>query len=98
MKEKNLNGTTGKKCPCGSWTNHWDAHANVRSWPQACGTKDCTNPPDVGAHVKRVGSKDHRHYIAMLCHSCNLRLGQTLELEPYVKLVWANVRQTCGAT
>ncbi len=95
MRVKNLHNTSGKTCSCGSWTNHWEKYSGARNWPQKCGTKGCDNGPAVGAHVKQVGTGNHLHYIAMLCRGCNNRFGQELELESYVKLAPANIRETC---
>lgn len=95
MRVRNLNNTSSKSCSCGSWTNHWENHAGARNWPQKCGAYGCPNPPQVGAHVKHVGSDDPRHYIVMLCRPCNNRFGQVIELESYVTPAWANIRETC---
>lgn len=96
MRVKNLNNTSGKCCACGSWTKHWYEYAGARGTPQRCGTKGCENEPQVGAHVKEVGTGHHRHYIAMLCRACNNRFGQELDLRGYVKLAPANIRETCS--
>ena len=96
MLVKNLNNTSGKSCPCGSWTRHWENFSGARYWPRKCGTKDCDNAPEVGAHVKKVGTNDPLHYIVMLCRSCNNRFGQQLKMEPYVRLARASIRETCA--
>lgn len=95
MRVKNLNNTSGKSCACGSWTNHWNRYAGAQFWPQKCGAKGCPKPPAVGAHVKVVGTGDPLHYIVLLCRGCNNRFGQELELEAYVRLARASIRDTC---
>ncbi len=95
MRVKNLNGTSGKTCSCGSWTDHWDNYGGAVNWPQWCAVKDCKNDPEVGAHVKMVGVGDHKHYIVLMCRAHNNQFGQELELESYVKPAWANIRGTC---
>lgn len=95
MLVKNLNGTSGKTCNCGTWTNHWDNHGGAQNWPQWCAVKGCKNPPQVGAHIKKVGTDDHKHYIVLMCRSHNGKHGKKLNLEHYVKPAWANIRQTC---
>lgn len=95
MFVKNLNGTSGKTCSCGSWTDHWDNYGGAAYWPQACAVKGCDSAPEVGAHVKLVGGTDQRHYIVLLCRGHNNQFGQVLELESYVRLARANIRETC---
>lgn len=95
MRVKNLNNTSGKSCSCGNWTKHWASYSGAQFWPKKCGTKSCNNDPAVGAHVREVGTGNPLHYIVLLCRPCNNRFGQELELESYVKLVRANIRETC---
>ena len=97
MYVKNLVGTGTRTCKCSSWTEHWENYSGARFWPQRCAVEGCTNPPEVGAHVKHVGTGDHRHYIVMMCRFHNALHGQGLMLEQYVKLARANVRETCRA-
>ena len=70
VEVKNLNGTSDKQCvSCGSWLEHWE-HKNENE-ADKCVAKNCSNDAQVGAHVKKVGSKDNHHYIVPLCKGCN---------------------------
>lgn len=95
MKVKNLNGTSNKSCKCGSWTKHWESYAEATYWPQRCCVKGCDTPPQVGAHIKKVGVGDNKHYILLMCRAHNNAFGAVLEVESYVKFAHANIRATC---
>ena len=88
MKVKNLNVTSDKKCvPCGGWLKHWEnLSEETAGYCQASG---CTKEAEVGAHIKKVGGTDHKHYIVPLCKGCNGK-SEEFELEPYATLVSAD--------
>lgn len=96
MLVENIVGTGNRRCYCGSWRNHWEAFSGARGDPRHCAAYDCDNSPDVGAHVRGVGGSDRRHFIVLLCFSCNTRTGP-FELVPFARLAPANIRETCGA-
>ena len=95
MKVTNINGTTQNTCKCGSWLEHWKKFSG-QSVPTYCPAIDCLEKPEVGAHVQKYGSADRSWYIIPLCKKCNAKTGQTLEVSDSIKLVSANVSQTCG--
>jgi len=95
MKVKNINNTSENICKCGSWLNHW-AKFSGQSLPSYCPEKNCTNKPEVGAHVQKDSSSDSSWYIIPLCKQCNSKRGQTIEVQDSIKLVSANVQNTCG--
>jgi hypothetical protein len=72
-KVKNLKNTADKKCKCsgteGKWIEHWRLEKGNRT--KICRNDDCNNEATLGAHVKKVGVDDHRHFIVPLCGECN---------------------------
>jgi hypothetical protein len=95
MKIRNINGTSENVCECGSWLEHWKKFSG-QSFPVYCPEKVCTNKPEVGAHVQKDNSTDKGWYIVPLCSKCNGKTGESLEISDNVKLVSANVSETCG--
>jgi hypothetical protein len=93
-KVQNINGTSDKSCPCGSWIDHWEKFSG-ESLPNLCPEKTCTKKDLVGAHVQRADSTDKGWYIVPLCSEHN-KQATTLELWQDTTLVSANVAQTCG--
>lgn len=96
MLVENLVGTGNRRCYCGGWIDHWRHFSGVTAYPQHCAADDCDRPPDIGAHVRGVGGSDSRHYIVLLCFSCNRR-EEPFDLVPFARLAPANIRETCGA-
>jgi len=94
MIVKNLNGTTNNKCNCGSWINHWNNYSGQTT--KKCVVKGCDNLPEVGGHVQKNSASDKSWYIIPICKSCNGLKGQELDVIDKVKLVSANVSNTCG--
>ncbi len=92
-KIKNINGTSALKCKCGTWLGHWKKHSGQSAY--FCSEKTCINTSLVGAHVKKAESLDNNWYIVPLCVAHNFSVG-TLEISDSVKLVSANVSNTCG--
>lgn len=75
VKVKNLNGTSDK-LPQGynSWLEFWEGKTGKTA--DHCGATDCNvkgRDNLVGAHFKKVGVGDYRHYITPLCRGCNQR-------------------------
>ncbi len=95
MKVTNINNTSSNTCQCGSWLDHWKNYSG-QSVPTYCPEEKCLSKPEVGAHVQKYGSTDRSWYIVPLCKACNGKTGQTLTISDTVKLVSANVGDTCG--
>ena len=95
MKVNNINGTSQNVCKCGSWLDHWKKFSG-QAFPTYCSEKSCTQKPEVGAHVQKDSSYDTNWYIVPLCKGCNGKTGNSLEISDSVKLVSANVSETCG--
>lgn len=95
MKVKNINGTSDNTCKCGSWLDHWKKFSDQKV-PTYCPETICTQKPEVGAHVQKDGSTDTSWYIIPLCAKHNGEKGKSLTVSDSVKLVPANVNNTCG--
>ena len=96
MKIKNINGTGGNTCKCGSWLNHWKKFSRGKAG--LCKERSCANRATVGAYVQKANSKDKRWYVIPLCTTHNSMKGKKLELFLYPTLVSANISETCGET
>ncbi len=94
-KVKNLNGTTGLSCGCGSWLAHWRNYAG--SSRKICAVKGCGRFATVGAHVKCTDNRtDNRWWIAPFCKTHNhYSFTQEVFLKRDVKLVAANRKYSC---
>lgn len=95
MKVKNINGTSNSSCKCGSWLEHWKKFSD-QSLSIHCSEKSCIKKPEVGAHVQKDNSADSNWYIVPFCDTHNKETGKSLEIVDSVKLVSANVNETCG--
>ncbi len=95
MRVNNINGTSDNTCKCGSWLKHWKNFSG-QAIPTYCSEKRCTQKPELGAHVQKDNSSDKSWYIIPLCKSHNGETGKSLEISDNVKLVSANVQETCG--
>lgn len=95
MKVSNINGTSNNSCNCDSWLNHWEKYSD-QSIPTFCSENNCTNNPEVGAHVQSEETHDNNWYIIPLCKLHNNKQGGEIEINDAVKLVSANVSNTCG--
>lgn len=78
VKVKNLNNTSDKQ-PKGynTWLEFWESMTGKTA--DHCGATDCNvkgRSNLVGAHVKKVGVNDDRHYITPLCRACNQRIDE----------------------
>ena len=94
MKVKNINGTSQNTCKCGSWLDHWKNFSG-QSLSNYCSEKNCTEKPGVGAHVQKDSYADSNWYIVPLCKTHNGETGKSLDIVDSVKLVSANVSETC---
>ncbi|TET21395.1 MAG: hypothetical protein E3J71_09875 [Candidatus Stahlbacteria bacterium] len=97
MKVTNINGTSQKTCKCGSWLDHWK-NFSEQTLPAYCPEVNCYNKPEVGAHVQKDSSTDKSWYIVPLCKTHNAKKGETITIIDIdsIKLVSANVSETCG--
>ena len=95
MRVRNINGTSDKTCNCDSWLDHWKKFSG-QSLPSYCPETKCLKKPDVGAHVQKDGYADSSWYIIPLCSTHNAETGKSLDISDSVKLVSANVSETCG--
>ncbi len=95
MKVKNINGTSGNTCKCGSWLNHW-MNFSQQSPPPFCPEEWCIGKPELGAHVQKDNSTDTGWYIVPLCSKHNGQIGQSLTIVDKIALVSAHVTRTCG--
>ncbi|TGN20519.1 hypothetical protein [Leptospira idonii] len=93
---ENIPDTTGKKCECGSWLNHWENAARRNA--EYCAVVGCNETNHlVGAHVYKIEPYSPYHFIIPLCkrHN-NIPPGERFEVKN-VFFAWANVSGTCGA-
>ena len=95
MKVININGISQGLCGCGSWLDHWK---NFSGQPLSayCAAVVCFQKPEVGAHVQKADSLDNNWYIIPLCNKHNALTGQSLDIVVNVRLVSADVSETCG--
>lgn len=95
---KNLNGTSEKYCPCGSWLAHWKGFAKVSSTPD-CHVQGCTEKAEVGAHVSLPKMSNESlqklHFIAPMCKTHNGQRDVMLKSKPDRVFVSANKSITC---
>jgi hypothetical protein len=94
MKLRNINGTSGLYCNCGSWLQHWVNYSGQPA-PKYCPVVGCMEPDLLGAHVQKDGSSDKKWYIYPLCAKHNACVDSLLVSDAYL-LVSANVSETCG--
>ena len=95
MKVNNINGTSSNACKCGAWLDHWKKFSD-QSLPTYCPEVKCLQKPEVGAHVQKDGSNDNNWYIVPFCKTHNGEKGKSLDISDNIKLVSANVSETCG--
>lgn len=95
---KNLNGTTGKECKCGSWLAHWKNIAGISSTPK-CHVMECNAIAEVGAHVilPKMNNESLRrlNYIAPMCKMHNSQPDTELRSKSDRVFVSANKALTC---
>ena len=93
----NVEGSTWRKCYCVSWIDHWREYSGGTR--QSCSRLGCTNPAQVGAHVRIDDYRTSRNiYIVPLCKACNhWRNGESMFIDRRTHLVPGNVALTCAA-
>lgn len=91
---KNIKGTTGLTCACGSWRKHWENFSGRSA--SKCAEIGCNNTFDlVGAHVNIVAAGYHsQSYICILCKQHN-NSNENLLIRTEHPLVIANMPITC---
>ena len=89
---KNVNGTSDRRCNCGSWLQHW-INFSGQTWPKKCSVVNCSNPAEVGAHVYNSLASMYE-YIVPMCKSCNGK-NEPFAIDEGVVKVSANVSETC---
>ena len=92
-KIKNINGTTGHECKCGSWLKHWERHAGKSA--SYCAEITCVKTDLVGARVQKVHGDDTGWYIIPLCTKHNQAQGE-LDVSAFVKIIPAVESEVCG--
>ncbi len=70
---KNKKGTADKSPPgYSSWLEFWEDKKGKKA--DTCEVSGCTDDPDVGGHVIKVG-KGGKEYILPICYTCNNKPG-----------------------
>jgi hypothetical protein len=95
MRIKNINGTGGNLCKCGTWLDHWRKFGG-QTLPISCPVTGCSQRPEVGAHVQKDIPTDNNWYIIPLCKTHNGMRNTVLTVNDSVRFVSANVKDTCG--
>jgi hypothetical protein len=90
----NINGTEDNPCSCGSWLNHW-VNFSGQEIPYQCPVAGCDNITLIGAHVQKNDPSDNAWYIIPLCLTHNAYTDFLLIDWPGIRLVPANVWETC---
>lgn len=93
MRVKNIRGTSEKNCSCGTWLDHWQRFS-YQKVPRNCSIIACFERAEVGAHIKKANSDDHRIFIVPLCRGCN-KITEEFSIRDDVLLVSANISDTC---
>lgn len=94
MRINNINGTSQNICKCGSWLEHWKNFSG-QPLPTSCPVSNCYEKPEVGAHVQKDSILDKAWYIVPLCKTHNRETDKSLTISDNIKLVSANVSETC---
>lgn len=89
---RNVRGTAGRLCACGSWLDHW--YNETRSRRTMCAVLGCANDVAVGAHVHELTTKrgaNWEQFIVPLCQPCNMSRDDLL-VDVRIELVSANTQ------
>lgn len=89
---QNPNGST---CSCGTWLDHWNKFSG-QTVPVHCPLLMCVERAEIGAHVRKEGGADNTTYILPLCKRHTSQPGETIVVNDYLKLVSANITETCA--
>jgi hypothetical protein len=95
VRIRNINGTSDKICVCDSWLDHWKNFSG-QSLSNYCSESACTQKPEVGAHIQKDSFADQNWYIVPLCKAHNSASNKALAIGDGIKLVSANVSETCS--
>jgi hypothetical protein len=92
---RNINGSSKNKCNCRSWIAHW-RYAS-QSDRGTCAVVPCSNPAQVGAHVRIVDeSNEQSWWIVPFCRTHNhFSKTEPMYIDCRTVLISANVRVTC---
>jgi hypothetical protein len=99
---RNKAGTGDRKCPCGSWKNHWENFNGFNfkfedEGGRICSEENCSEFATEGAHVFQENNDSRKEFIVPLCDThnnpantkpFNLKILKTV-------LVSANKGETC---
>jgi hypothetical protein len=96
MLVKNLNGTSQdqNKCKCFNWYAHWQKFSGRTA--NGCAVIGCSGTDLVDGYVQRDDPSDPSWYVIPICKACSGKKWQSLNITDQVKLVSANVSETCG--
>ena len=94
MKIRSVNGSSQKKCNCGSWLKHWEKFSGQTA--NFCPVENCLEMDLDGAHVQKDDAHDENWYIFPLCGKLNAAKEKPLEVSDRYELVSANISETCG--
>lgn len=76
----NAPNTSGKRCSCGTWLDHWQKCGRF-ALPRYCPVIGCVQTELVGAHVMRLAtSNDRTVYIVPICARHNAQAEMPLIL------------------
>ena len=94
MKVKNINMAGIKTCKCKTWLEHWKNFSG-KSLPAYCSEVSCIGKPEYGACVQKDIPADTNWYVIPLCRDHNNKKGETIDIMGFIKLVPADVKETC---
>lgn len=89
----NIDGTSGLKCGCGSWINHWRRF--TRGTRNTCSVLGCQRTDIVGAHVLLADNRRNSDWwIVPLCNKHN-HYQEGMWIDSRTKLASADPDVTC---
>jgi hypothetical protein len=89
---RNVIGTTGRDCACGTWIDHFHNHTRG-SRPSRCPVIRCGGDAVLGAHVTIVDHGTRHEWIVPMCHGCNQDPDDLL-IDGRIDPVPANTQET----
>ena len=92
---KNLEGTSKRKCKCGSWIEHWRKFTGL-NWSR-CAVMNCGKKAEVGAHVIGMDERMKKQWwIAPFCKTHNFyKMKEMVYLDSRTVMASANVSISC---
>jgi hypothetical protein len=93
---KNISGTSGHKCYCRSWVEHWELATGKDA--NRCSVRGCTEGTIVGGHVQHTDKRTSSSWwIVPLCkHHNHYSNSEKMTLLKTAELVDATVSRTCS--